>query len=263
MDQAYDCLPRLPTTDQEARRKIQITRDAVALYKSRGGRGEPDQKTKDAFTKEAIDNHVANTEKLEKDRLDRLCRHEEQFKTKLRVEAARPRVKVKDEQRQKIQRTSSPNMSSEATQKARVEKTLGTLSNATDSNKDEDRKEGMEQQQRSKVEQSRLADEARRRPMDQEHARKTGEDQDSFRPTKKPQKTMATAATGNTRTKTATVQMSSKVPEASSRLRNELKNDGGDEEDFVLTRHPIETGYFGGDDSDSQGKVCSLRNPIG
>jgi len=63
LEKAYNHLPRLTTADQETRRKAQITRDAVALYKSRGGCGEPDQKTKDAFMKEAVDNHIANIEK--------------------------------------------------------------------------------------------------------------------------------------------------------------------------------------------------------
>jgi len=66
--------------------------------------------------------------------------------------------------------------------------------------------ERMEQQQRSKVEQWGPIGGARRRPSERERARKTGEDQHDLIPAKKPQMTMATAATGSAPTKTATMR---------------------------------------------------------
>jgi len=122
--------------------------------------------------------------------------------------------------------------------------------------------ERMEQQQRSKVEQWGPIGGTGHCPSERERARKTGKDQHNLIPAKEPQITMATAATGSAPTKTATMRKVFKDLETSSPLRNEIKNNGEDEEDFVLTRHPIETDYVGVDDGDSQGKINSLLNRL-
>jgi len=196
MQQAFDCLPRLDTASEARQRRMQIIRDAAALYRSRGGSVVPDQRTILPFIREAMDNHIANTERVEEDRLDHLHRHGENFRAKLRDEVERRRMNAKDQ--------------------------------------------------------------ARPRPLEQDCALKMEQERQPRTPDKQPHTTVASAVTGNYFAETATLTKASRVPNISSSLHNGGNSDGEEDENFLITRHPIETGYIGVNDDDYEGKTYSF-----